>query len=273
MTSLKPGISALQLEQQIGLRFATTWLPLGKLRRATVNPERTLLEGDIEMDDVWVRGVQVGLKGGHQRAGRTALQIIVAVERRGAALGRVRMAVLPNANVRHTSAAAGVDRVLSNLKTWLWGTHKGVGSDHLDAYFDEFSFRFNRSRNQAAGFATLLGLTTTITHSTAADITPMSREGETKRRGRSTGQTGAVHRNPPPLPKGEKAQRRRRPKKPAFGRDARADLNRAAVSPQRRRGPGRLPAPRPTRRRPPRPQGPLRRQSRRGCRGRPTVAQ
>ncbi len=264
MTSLKPGISALQLEQQIGLRFATAWLLLHKLRRATVNPERTLLQGDIEMDDAWVGGVQVGLKGGHQRAGRTALQIIVAVERRGAALGRVRMAVLPNddaqsiaafvassiaegsviysdahrgypaalkgrythkplsqramkrATGRHTSAAPGVDRVLSNLKTWLWGTHKGVGADHLDAYLDEFTFRFNRRRNQAAGFATLLGLTATGTPATAADITPPAREGEAKRRGRSTGQTGAVHRNPPPLPKGEKAPRRRRPKKTAL---------------------------------------------------------
>ena len=123
---------------------------------------------------------------------------------------------MKRATGRHTSAAPGVDRVLSNLKTWLWGTHKGVGSDHLDAYLDEFTFRFNRRHNQAAGFATLLGLTTTVTHATAADITSMPREGEAKRRGRSTGQTGAVHRNPPLPPKGEKAPRRRRPEKPAL---------------------------------------------------------
>jgi ISXO2-like transposase domain len=119
---------------------------------------------------------------------------------------------MKRATGRHTSAAPGVDRVLSNLKTWLRGTHHGVGADHLDAYLDEFVFRFNRRRNQAAGFATLLGLTATGTHATAADITPPPREGEAKRQGRSTGQTGAVHRNPPPLPEGEKTPRRRRTK-------------------------------------------------------------
>src|SRR5450759_879624 len=48
---------------------------------------------------------------------------------------------MKRATGRHTSAAPGVDRVLSNLKTWLRGTHHGVGADHLDAYLDEFVFR------------------------------------------------------------------------------------------------------------------------------------
>jgi hypothetical protein len=41
---------------------------------------------------------------------------------------------------------------------------------------------------------------------TAADITPPPREREVKRRGRTTGQTGAIHRNPPPLAEGEDPQ-------------------------------------------------------------------
>jgi transposase-like protein len=229
MTSLKPGISALQLEAQIGLRFATGWLLLHKLRRATVNPERTLLRGDIEMDDAWIGGVQAGLKGGHQRAGRTALQVVVAVERPGdSSLGRVRMAVLPKDD-SESIAAFVVANIADGSVIYSDGhrgypgaltgryTHHGVGADHLDAYLDEFTFRFNRRHNQAAGFATLLGLTTTGTHATAADITPPPREGEAKRRGRSTGQTGAVHRNPPPLPEGEKTPRRRRTKATAVG--------------------------------------------------------
>ncbi|MFN8628849.1 MAG: IS1595 family transposase [Chloroflexota bacterium] len=245
MTSLAPGISALQLSRQLGLRFATAWLLLHKLRRATVNPERERLKGDVEMDDAWIGGAQAGLKGGHQRAGRTALQVIIAVERRSdASLGRARMAVIPNDDAKtirefvtasiergatvfsdahtgypgaladgythrplsqqamkrktgtHTSAAPGVDRVISNLKTWLMGTHHGVGADHLDAYLDEFVFRFNRRHNRAAGFASLLGLTTEVPPATAAVISPLS--ATAKRRGRSTGQTGLVHRNPPP---------------------------------------------------------------------------
>jgi hypothetical protein len=32
----------------------------------------------------------------------------------------------------------------SNLKTWLLGTHHGVSAHHLQAYLNEFVFRFNR---------------------------------------------------------------------------------------------------------------------------------
>ena len=37
-----------------------------------------------------------------------------------------------------------VHLVFSNLKTWLAGTHHGVSHQHLQAYLNEFTFRFNR---------------------------------------------------------------------------------------------------------------------------------
>jgi transposase-like protein len=51
-----------------------------------------------------------------------------------------------------------VHRVFGNLKTWLRGTHHGVENKHLQAYLDEFTFRFNRRRTPMAAFQTLLGL-------------------------------------------------------------------------------------------------------------------
>jgi hypothetical protein len=48
-----------------------------------------------------------------------------------------------------------VHRVASLLKRWLLGTHQGAVTDpHLDAYLDEFVFRFNRrnSRNRGLVF-------------------------------------------------------------------------------------------------------------------------
>jgi hypothetical protein len=51
MTSLKPGISALQLQRQLGLAsFGTTWILLHKLRRAMVNPDRRKLAGTVEVE-------------------------------------------------------------------------------------------------------------------------------------------------------------------------------------------------------------------------------
>ena len=49
-------------------------------------------------------------------------------------------------------ALPGVHRVASLLKRWLLGTHQGaVEADHLQAYLDEFAFRFNRRKAEFRG--------------------------------------------------------------------------------------------------------------------------
>jgi transposase-like protein len=46
----------------------------------------------------------------------------------------------------------GVDRVASLAKRWLLGTHQGsVEEAHLQAYLDEFVFRFNRRTSRSRG--------------------------------------------------------------------------------------------------------------------------
>jgi transposase-like protein len=203
VSTATPGISALQLQRQLGLsRYETAWMMLHKLRLAMVNPEREPLSGSVEVDECFVGGHEAGRPG---RAGRKQL-VAVAVEVRGAGSGRVRMKVVENASsptlftfvinavaegaIVHTDAwkgysrleelgyehhplnqtaarAAGEDpgemlphvhRVISNLKTWLGGTHRSVSGEHLQVYVDEFAFRFNRRRTPMAAFQTLLGL-------------------------------------------------------------------------------------------------------------------
>jgi len=51
-----------------------------------------------------------------------------------------------------------VHRVFSNLKSWLIGTHHGVSKQHLQAYLNEYVFRFNWRRTPMAAFQTVLGL-------------------------------------------------------------------------------------------------------------------
>ena len=49
-------------------------------------------------------------------------------------------------------AMPGVHRVASLLKRWLLGTHQGSASpQHLDAYLNEFTFRFNRRNSRRRG--------------------------------------------------------------------------------------------------------------------------
>jgi transposase-like protein len=198
-----PGISAVQLQRQLGIsRYETAWLMLQKLRRAMVAPEREPLRGEVEIDETLVGGYHEGRRGGRQRDGTKTL-VGVIVEVRGEGSGRLRLKVLPDAGQKtltswveasvdpgaiiHTDgwtgygklASAGFDhrprpqrrdhpdaqkllprahRAVSNLKTWLQGTHRGVSPEHLPVYLDEFVFRHNRRRTPMAAFQTLLGL-------------------------------------------------------------------------------------------------------------------
>lgn len=50
MTTHSNGMSARQLEDQLGVTCKTAWLLTQKLRRAMVDPDRALLEGVVEID-------------------------------------------------------------------------------------------------------------------------------------------------------------------------------------------------------------------------------
>jgi transposase-like protein len=48
--------------------------------------------------------------------------------------------------------------VFGNLDTWLLGTHHGVSPKHLQAYLNEFTFRFNRRFWPMAAFDSIIGI-------------------------------------------------------------------------------------------------------------------
>ena len=194
MTTDKRGISALLLQRQFALRrYETAWMMLHKFRRAMVNLEREPLRGQVEVDETWIGGNQAGLRGSRQLKGRKAALVLVAVEKRGRATGRARMALIPDfksttrpdglksfaglheAGFEHVarpqplridmrkgakSVLPLADRAIGNLQEWLIGTHHGVSRDQLQVYLDEFVFRHNRRRQPMAAFQTLLGLGT-----------------------------------------------------------------------------------------------------------------
>ncbi len=60
--------------------------------------------------------------------------------------------------------------VFSNLKTWLRGIHHGVSPQHLQAYLNEFTFRFNRRFYPFNAFRSLLGIARDVTAPTYAEL-------------------------------------------------------------------------------------------------------
>jgi len=217
VSTLTPGISALQFQKQLGIsRYETAFQLLHKLRSALVAPAREPLHGEVEVDEGFIGGPEEGRPG---RGAETKSLVVFGVEIiRYAApdpadpnarvekmrAGRVRMNVIPDASAetlmpwcelnikpgslvitdgwaaynglaklgyshqRILQSAKGkktgaylpmVHLIVSNLKRWLLGTHKGaVLPRHLPAYLNEFTFRFNRRFWRGPAFHRALGL-------------------------------------------------------------------------------------------------------------------
>ena len=77
VTSHSNGISALQLQAQLGLgSYKSAWLLLHKLRRAMVDPDRSLLEDLVGIDEATLpfRTVKDPTTGGQGRSRQGKMQ-------------------------------------------------------------------------------------------------------------------------------------------------------------------------------------------------------
>jgi transposase-like protein len=184
----KNGASAKGIQRMLELgSYQTAWAWLHKIRRAMVRPGRDRLSGVIEIDETYIGGEKPGKRG---RGALGKALVAVAVEDKGNdGVGRIRLAVIPNASQESLTAftkqaveQGGTIRtddwsgyvkisdegyshavvpshdlkiahlVISLMKRWLDGTLQGaVSHQHLDYYLDEFTFRFNRRRSDHRG--------------------------------------------------------------------------------------------------------------------------
>ena len=71
---------------------------------------------------------------------------------------------------RSTAVSRIIHLVFSNLKTWLRGIHHGVSPQHLQAYLNEFTFRFNRRFYPFNALRSLLGIAGNVTAPTYAEL-------------------------------------------------------------------------------------------------------
>jgi hypothetical protein len=197
-------ISALQLQPKLGVSYKTAWLLLQKLRRAMVDPDRSPLSDDIDVDESAIpyRRKEDHLKRGGGSSTANQIWIAGAVERRGRfGVGRIRLARIadrssaslipfvvantePGSHLRTDEnsayrAAPGrrvtqvnlsrspipahisfkwIHIVFANLKRWALGTFHGFREKHLDAYLNEFVFRWNRRRSFRSAMDSMLGI-------------------------------------------------------------------------------------------------------------------
>ena len=132
VTNQKHGVSALGVQRILGLGgYQTAWTWLHKLRRAMVRPGRNLLNGEVEVDETYVGGREVGVTG--RKTNKKSI-VAVAAEIRGRGTGRIRLA-----RVEDVSAESLVPFVQTTvcpgatIRTDGWRAYNGltgVGFEH-----------------------------------------------------------------------------------------------------------------------------------------------
>jgi len=198
VTTITPGMSAKQFQRQTGSNnYETAFMMLHKLRAAMVKDEREPLRGIVEVDESYVGGPKSG-PAGRGAKGKVIVvgAVELLIKPKGETANRVRLRIIKDASgrsimnfiredikkgtairtdgwmgyaglskagyhhsiIEESTNLVHIHRVFSNLKTWLLGTHHGVSPQHLQAYLNEFVFRFNRRRTPMAAFQTVLGL-------------------------------------------------------------------------------------------------------------------
>lgn len=130
----KNGASALGLKRILGLgSYQTAWAWLHKMRSAMVRPGRDRLGGLVEVDESYVGGEKSGKRG---RGAEGKALVAVAVEDKGdQGIGRIRMAVIPDASGKSLVGFIKASVVEgSSVRTDGWSGYNGVsaaGYDHV----------------------------------------------------------------------------------------------------------------------------------------------
>jgi len=103
VTSQKHGVSAKGLAHVLGVeRYMTVWNWLHKLRAAMVRPGRERLSGTVEIDEAYIGGPRPGKRG---RGAEGKCLVLVAVEDKGKALGRIRLRQVADASAKSLTPA------------------------------------------------------------------------------------------------------------------------------------------------------------------------
>lgn len=194
MSTSKNGVSAKEIERQLGVTYKTAWR-IQKQIRTLMNDENLKLSGIVEIDDSYIGGKHSGKRG---RGSENKTPVLGMVERNG----NVKEEVVPNLKKKtvqpiisktiqkkstifsdeflsyndisgmgydhdvikhkikeyvrgkvHTNTIEGF---WSQLKRSLNGTYHHVSPKYLQAYVDEFAFRYNHRKSDKPFFQLLL---------------------------------------------------------------------------------------------------------------------
>lgn len=195
MASTRCGISAKQLERELGVTYKTAWRMFRQIRTLMTENRFSYLAGEVEADETYIGGKRRGKRG----RGAEGKSIVMGIAERN---GKIKVKVIPNVkaktlipqiagNVKPTSTVYTdelssykslprlgykhlivnhsekvyvdgdkhtntVDGFWSLVKRGIDGVHHVVSPKYLQAYLDSYAFRYNHRGDQVPMFKTLL---------------------------------------------------------------------------------------------------------------------
>ena len=181
MSTTTKGCSSPVLARKYGINQKTAGLFMFKVRNAMASSEQYPLEGNCEVDEIMIGGHRRG-KPGRGAKNKKKVSVVVEKDHKGGIQRAYAVKIedfstqqLVKVFDRHISKEAQVDtdlwrsytplakewnisqsksqptknsitvhRFIQQLKSWIRGIYHWVSDKHLQAYLDEFCFRFNR---------------------------------------------------------------------------------------------------------------------------------
>ena len=188
----KKGISSTELSRKLGLRQKTCWLFKQKVMQAMKSSGNNKIKGKAEVDETVVGGQEEGVVG--RKNGKKKL-VVFAIEKTGRGVSRLYGKVIEHSSAKELGGFmkaniepdaivktdewtgykpikkdfpnlsqipsgkkgenfSDLHRVIMGFKGWLRGMHHHA--DHLQAYINEYTYRFNRNFMKANIFDNLL---------------------------------------------------------------------------------------------------------------------
>lgn len=196
MASTKTGISAKQLERELGVTYKTAWRIFKEVRKLMAK-DVSPLTGQVEVDETYIGGKRQGRRG-RGAAGKTV--VMGMVEREGSAITKVvpdvkRHTLLPmiiknitppnmttiftdemhsyktvatlgyvheavqHAAKQYVKGIAHVntmESLWSTIKRGIDGVNHSVSPLYLQSYLDSYVFRYNHRKDETPMFCSLL---------------------------------------------------------------------------------------------------------------------
>jgi len=193
MSMTTKSCSSPVLARKYEINQKTAWLFMSKVRRAMSSNGHFLLEGECEVDEIFIGGSQSGKRGRGAAKKKKAAIVIEKAEKGG--IKRVYAMKIENFSSDqlrklfdcHISKNANIEtdkwrgyiplnsqwnilqvksdpmtnfrtihRFVQQLKSWISGIYHHVSDRYLQGYLDEFCFRMNRHANKPALFDKLI---------------------------------------------------------------------------------------------------------------------